>query len=240
MAKLKWDQIGEKTYETGVDHGILYPQKDGEYPLGVAWSGLITITENASGAEDTPLYADNIKYLNLKSNEEFGATLECYAYPPEWAACNGESNPAPGLIIGQQRRNTFGLCYRTKKGNDTEGEDYGFKLHLLYGGSASPSERAYETVNDSPDAITFSFEISTTPIPLSGKDPSTGKPFKPVSIIIIDSTEADPDTLKKLEDILQGTEDTEPRLPLPDEVYQLFTLDNSEVVQTSSFSNYKE
>lgn len=227
MAKLKWDQIGERIYETGVDHGILYPQSGGAYPKGVAWIGLVNVTESPSGAEDNALYADNIKYLNLKSAEEFGATVECYTYPKEWEACNGESELAAGVMIGQQRRNTFGLAYRTKIGNDTDGEDHGYKLHLIYGASASPSERAYSTVNESPEAITFSFEITTTPVPVSGKD-DTGKPFKPVACLTVDSTKTDADKMKQLEDILQGTDGeaggtgTEARLPLPDEIKALF------------------
>lgn len=227
MAKLKWDQIGERYYETGVDHGILYPQSGGAYPKGVAWNGLVTVTESPSGAEDNALYADNIKYLNLKSAEEFGATIECYTYPDEWAACNGESELATGVTIGQQRRNTFGLAYRTKVGNDTEGEDYGYKLHLIYGASASPSEKSYGTVNESPEAITFSYEVTTTPVPVSGKD-ANGKPFKPVACLTIDSRKTDSDKMKQLEDILQGTDGesggtgTEARLPLPDEIKELF------------------
>lgn len=227
MAKLKWDQAGEKYYETGIDHGILFLQKDGTYPMGYAWNGLISVSENPSGAEDNPLYADNIKYLNLKSNEEFGATLECYTYPDEWKECNGETELADGVILGGQRRNTFGLAYRTKIGNDTDGEDHAFKLHLVWGCSSAPSERGYETVNDSPDAITFSFEITSTPIPISGKD-ANGKPFKPVSIITIDSRTVDKEKLATLEDILYGTDATDggtatdPRLPLPDEIKQIF------------------
>lgn len=241
MAKLKWDQIGERYYETGVDHGVLYPQKNGEYPTGVAWNGLTAVTESPSGAEDNALYADNMKYLNLKSAEEFGATIECYTYPDEWAACNGESDLVKGVVLGQQRRNTFGLAYRTKKGNDTDGEDYGFKIHLIYGASASPSERGYSTVNDSPEAITFSYEVTTTPVNVSGKD-ANGKPFKPVACVTIDSTVVDAEALARLEEILYGTdaqpeipedteagtpavpakEATEPRLPLPDELKEIF------------------
>jgi hypothetical protein len=224
MAKLKWDQVGEKTYETGIDHAVLYPQSSGTYPKGVAWNGITSISESPSGAEDNALYADNMKYLNLKSAEEFGLTVECYTYPDEWAACNGESNLIDGVTLGQQRRNTFGLSYRTKYGNDSEGEDYGFKLHLVYGCSASPSERAFESINDSPDAITFSFEVTTTPIDVSGVG-ADGKPFKPVSCITIDSTKIDNTKLAELEKILYGSDGTgdsdkgtEPRLPLPDEL----------------------
>lgn len=235
MAKIKWDQIGERIYETGCDHGVLYPQKNGAYPKGVAWNGLVSVTEAPSGAEDNALYADNMKYLNLKSAEEFGATIECFTYPDEWAACNGESDLAPGVTLSQQRRNTFGLSYRTKKGNDTEGEDYGFKIHLIYGASASPSEKSYGTVNDSPEAITFSYEITTTPVDVSGKD-DNGKPFKPVACVTVDSTKVDPEQLAALEKILYGTDEvkgieedgsdsvpaTEPRLPLPDELKEIF------------------
>lgn len=235
MAKLKWDQTGERIYETGTDHGVLYPQKNGAYPMGVAWNGLISVTESPSGAEDNALYADNMKYLNLKSAEEFGATVECYTYPDEWAACNGESDIAPGVTLGQQRRNTFGLSYRTKVGNDTEGEDFGFKIHLVYGCSASPSEKSYSTVNDSPEAITFSYEITTTPVDVPGKD-ANGKPFKPVAIVTVDSTKVDAEKLAKLEAILYGSDEvkgveedgsdavaaTEPRLPLPEELKEIF------------------
>lgn len=227
MSKLVFDQTGQREYETGVDHGVLYPQASGAYPKGYAWNGLTAITESPSGAEDNALYADNMKYLNLKSAEEYGATVECYAYPDAWAECNGESEVESGVVLGQQRRNTFGLSYRTKIGNDTEGEDFGYKLHLMYGASASPSERNYESVNDSPDAITFSFECTTTPVAVSGTD-KNGKAFKPVSLITIDSTTVDADKLKALEDILYGTDGegdgtgTEPRLPLPDEILTLF------------------
>lgn len=229
MSKLKWDVIGEHLYETGVDHGVLYPQKSGAYPKGYAWNGLTNITESPSGAESNPQYADNIKYLDLKSAEEFGATIECFMYPPEWSECNGESELAPGIMLGQQRRNTFGLSYRTKIGNDTEGEDFGFKLHLVYGGSASPSEKSYGTVNDSPEATTFSFEMTTTPVDVPGKD-ANGKPFKPCATITIDSTKTDPKIMEELEKILYGTDAipatdtesevpaTEGRLPLPAEL----------------------
>lgn len=206
MSKLKWDQSGEKRYETGLDHGVLYPMKDGSYPLGVAWNGLISADENPSGAEETKLYADNIPYLSLRSAEEYGLTLNCYTYPEEWAACNGESEMDSGVILSQQRRIPFGLCYRTKLGNDTDGEDYGFLYHLVYGCTASPSTRSRESVNDNPDAIQFSFEISTVPVDVPGKGPD-GKPYKPVSEIKIDSTKIDPDKLKILEAVLFGTDE---------------------------------
>lgn len=226
MSRLKWDQIGERTYETGVDHGVLYPQSEGAYPMGVAWNGLSNVTESPSGAEDNKIYADNIAYLNIKSAEEFGATIECYTYPPEWAACNGEAELADGVTLGQQKRNTFGFSYRTRIGNDTQGDDYGYKLHLIYSASASPSEKAYSTVNDSPEALSFSYEITTTAIPVTGTD-KDGKPLRPVAAITIDSTKADKTKLAALEDILYGKDGTEgsatnPRLPLPDEIAEIF------------------
>lgn len=230
MSKIKWDTIGERFYEVGVDHGVLYPQLNGTYPKGVAWSGLTNVTENYSGAEDNKQYADNIPYLNLKSAEEYGLTIECFYYPDEWAACNGESEMADGVILGQQRRNTFGFSYRSKLGNDTDGEDYGFKLHLVYNCSSAPSERTHETINDSPDAGTFSFEVSTIPINVPGKG-ADGKPFKPVSCITIDSTRVDPDKLASLEAILYGTDaegedgvGTDARLPLPEELMTIFAV----------------
>lgn len=215
MGKITWDNIGDRTYETGVDRGVLYPQKNGAYPNGVAWSGLTGITESPSGAEDTALYADNIKYLNLKSAEEFGLTLTCYTAPEEFDECNGEVSPVPGVKLGQQKRNTFGLCYRTKKGNDTEGEDHGYILHLAYGCSATPSERAYATVNDSPSAIEFSYTLSTIAVPVDG--------YKPTALLTIDSTLVDADKLKELEDVLYGTETADAKLPLPSEVVELLT-----------------
>lgn len=228
MSKLKWDQIGERKYKTGVDHGVLYPQKNGTYPKGVAWNGLTNVTESPSGAEDNALYADNMKYLTLKSAEELGLTIECYFYPDEWAECNGETDLAEGVRLGQQRRNTFGFSYRNKLGNDTEGEDYGFEIHLVYGCSSAPSEQNNSTINDSPEASTFSYEISTTPVNVSGVGPD-GKPFKPVSSIVIDSTKCDKEKLAALEAILYGSDGegedavgTDARLPLPDEIKALF------------------
>lgn len=236
MSRIKWDQIGEREFEVGVDHGVLYPLVNGTYPMGVAWNGLITVSDSPSGAENTPLYADNMKYLVLKSAEEFGGTIECYSYPDEWAACNGEKEVAPGVMAGQQERSPFGFAYRTKVGNDVENENYGYKLHLWYGCLASPSERSYGTVNDSPEAITFSYEITSTPVAFEG--------FKPVSAIVIDSTKVDSDKLAALEEILYGKDansgpsvskyinesDTDAsadsgvaaRLPLPDEIKMLF------------------
>ena len=211
MPKLTWDNTGERIFETGVKQGVLYPiQSDGKYTKGVAWNGLTAVTESPSGAEATALYADDIKYLNLLSNEEFGATIEAYTYPDEFAECDGSAELATGVMIGQQKRKVFGLCYRTTIGNDVEGNDYGYKLHLVYGCLAAPSEKGYSTINDNPDAITFSWEVSTTPVNVAG--------FKPTSQITIDSTKADPTKLAALEAILYGSADTEAKLPLPDEV----------------------
>lgn len=220
MPKLKWDQTGERLYETGVKNGVLYPQADdGKYPKGVAWNGLTTVTESPSGAEASPAYADDMKYLNLYSAEEFGATVEAYTYPDEFAECDGSAEIADGVTIGQQNRKTFGMCYKTALGNDTKADKYGYKLHIVYGAKAAPSEKAYATINDSPEAITFSWEISTTPVSVAG--------LAPTASLVIDSTKADPTKLAALEDILYG-KDTEPagenpgpRLPLPDEIKTL-------------------
>ena len=213
MSKIVWDQTGERLYETGIRNGVLYIPTDGVYSKGVAWNGLTAVTESPSGAEATALYADDIKYLNLISNEEFGCTIEAYTYPEEWAACDGSASLAAGVTIGQQARKTFGLSYRTTLGNDTEGTDYGYKLHLVYGGLAAPSEKAYATINDSPEAITFSWEVSTTPVNVTG--------HRPTSHLEIDSTKADPAKLAALEAILYGDETNEARLPLPDEIAEL-------------------
>lgn len=213
MSKLVWDATGERLYETGVRNGVLYVQENGIYPLGVAWNGLTAVTESPSGAEATPLYADDIKYLNLMSAEEFGGTIEAYTYPDEFKVCNGEADLTAGVSIGQQARKTFGFCYRTVIGNDTENDSYGYKLHLVYGALASVSEKAYATINDSPEAITFSWEFSTTPVNVSG--------FKPTSLVTIDSTKVDKTKLTALEAILYGSEDEEPRMPLPDEIATL-------------------
>lgn len=221
MSQLVWDKIGERNYETGVDHGVIYPQSDGAYKNGEAWNGLSSVNENPSGAEDNSVYADNMKYLNIKSAEEYGITIGCYTYPDAFAKCNGEVEFAEGVTIGQQSKNTFGFSYRTKIGNDTEGEDHGYKIHLVYGCSSSPSEKTHETINDSPSADEFSFEVSTTPVPVSGTNPVTGKPFKPTSILEFDSTKMSPEQIKKVEDVLYGTEDAEPRLPLPDEFKEI-------------------
>lgn len=210
MATLTWDQTGQKIYETGVDHGVLYPATNGTYPKGVAWNGLTNVTESPSGAEPSPIYADNIKYVNLMSAEEFGATVEAYTYPDEFAECDGSKELTTGVYVGQQPRKTFGLCYRTKIGNDVDGDDHGYKLHLIYGALAAPSERAYATVNDSPEAITFSWELSTTPVEVTGG--------KPTACLTIDSTKVDATKLAALEKILYGDGATEARLPLPDEI----------------------
>lgn len=218
MAKIVWDKTGEHFYETGVKNGVLYVQEGSAYPKGVAWNGLTAVTESPSGAEATPLYADDIKYLNLISTEEFGATIEAYTYPDEFAACDGSASLVDGVMIGQQARKTFGLCYRTTIGNDTNGNDYGYKLHIIYGALAAPSEKAYATINDSPEAITFSWEVTTTPVNVTGA--------KPTASITIDSTKADPTKLAALEDILYGKDGepgNEPRLPLPDEIKTLMT-----------------
>lgn len=221
MSKLVWDQTGERYYETGVKQGVLYPQAaGGTYPKGVAWNGLTAVTESPSGAEATALYADDIKYLNLISAEEFGATIEAYTYPDEFAQCDGSAALATGVSIGQQSRKAFGLCYRTTLGNDVDGNDFGYKLHIIYNALAAPSEKAYATINDSPEAITFSWEITTTPVNVTG--------FKPTASITIDSTKVDKTKLASLEEILYGKdapssggEGTDPRLPLPNEIAEL-------------------
>lgn len=214
MPKLVWDKTGERYYETGVKQGVLYPiDNQGTYPKGVAWNGLTNVTESPSGAEATALYADDIKYLNLISTEEFGGTIEAYTYPDEFAECDGSASLATGVYIGQQPRKTFGLCYRTTVGNDVDNNNYGYKLHLVYGALASPSEKAYATINDSPEAITFSWEFSTTPVNVTG--------FKPTACITIDSTKVEAEKLANLEKILYGDDETEARLPLPDEVAQV-------------------
>lgn len=218
MAKLVWDKTGDRLYETGVKNGVLYIPTSGVYSKGVAWNGLTAVTESPSGAEATALYADDTKYLSLMSTEEFGATIEAYTYPDEFAACDGSAELADGVMIGQQKRSTFGLCYKTTIGNDTEGNEHGYKLHIIYGALAKPSERAYATINDSPEAITFSWEITTTPVNVTGA--------KPTASLVIDSTKADPSKLAALEDILYGKDGepgNEPRLPLPDEIKSLMT-----------------
>ena len=220
MSRLVWDKTGDRLYETGVKQCVLYPQVSGAYPKGVAWNGITSVTESPSGAEPSPLYADDIKYLNLMSTEEFGASIEAYMYPEEFEACDGSAEIAPGVSIGQQKRQSFGLCYRTIIGNDTESNEHGYKLHIIYGALAAPSEKAYATVNDSPEAITFSWELSTTPVNVTGGNPTAS--------LTIDSTKVKAEKLKALEDILYGSESesTGPRLPLPDEIATLLKEDS--------------
>ena len=216
MSKIVWDQTGERLYETGVKRGVLYVQDSGgTYPKGVPWNGLTAVTESPSGAEATPLYADDIKYLNLISTEDLGGTIEAYTYPDEFAECDGSASIATGVYIGQQSRKTFGMCYTTTVGNDVDSNAHGYKLHLIYGALASPSEKAYSTINDSPEATTFSWEFSTTPVNVTG--------FKPTANVVIDSTKATPEKLAALEKILYGDAEVEPRLPLPNEVAQVMS-----------------
>lgn len=210
MAKLVWDKTGERLYETGVKNGVLYPMVDGAYPKGIVWNGLTAVTESPSGAEATPLYADDIKYLNLMSAEEFGATVEAYTYPDEFAECDGSASLGAGVTIGQQPRKTFGMSYKTTVGNDVDNDNHGYKLHLIYGAMASPSEKAYSSINDSPEAITFSWELTTTPVNVTG--------FKPTASLTIDSTKIAPEKLAAIEALLYGDESTDAKLPLPDEI----------------------
>lgn len=214
MSKLVWDNTGERQYETGLKKGVLYPiDESGVYSKGFAWNGLTAVTESPSGAESNPLYADDIKYLDLRSVEEFGGTIEAYMYPDEFAECDGSAELVAGVKIGQQKRKMFGLCYRTIVGNDVKGDDYGYKLHLVYGALASPSDRAFATVNDSPEAVTMSWEFTTTPVSVKG--------FRPTAHLEIDSNKANAEKLAALENILYGTEEVEARLPLPDEIATL-------------------
>ena len=211
MAKIIWDNTGDRHYETGVKKGVLYVQsKEGTYPAGVPWNGLTAITESPSGAESTPLYADDIKYLNLMSVEEFGATIEAYTYPEEFGVCDGSANLVPGVMIGQQPRTTFGMSYVTTVGNDVQGNKHGYKIHIIYGASATPSEKSYSTINDSPEAITFSWEVKTTPVNVTG--------FQPTASVVIDSTKVEASKLAALEAKLYGTDEAEAVLPLPDEI----------------------
>ena len=215
MAKLVFDESGKRFYETGVSKGVLYVQDaSGAYPQGVAWNGLTAVNEAPSGAEATPLYADDIKYLELRSAEEFGATIEAYTYPDEFEACDGSAELAEGVIIGQQVRKAFGLCYRTIVGNDVQGNEHGYKLHLIYGATAAPSEKAYATVNDSPEAVTFSWEVTCTPVEVEG--------FKPTATVVIDSRKVDAEKLAALEAKLYGSETEEAQLPLPAEIAAMF------------------
>ena len=217
MSKLVWDQSGKRLYETGVDHGVLYPiQTGGVYSKGVARNGLTAVTESPSGADVNDIYADNMKYLGLVGAEKFGATVEAYTYPDEFAECDGSVELVKGATIGQQNRKVFGMVYRTVIGNDVDGNEHGYKLHLIYGATAAPSEKAYNTINEDPEAITFSWELSTTPVNVTG--------HKPTASLTIDSTKADPTKLAELEKILFGDTETEPRLPLPDEIAQLLNV----------------
>ena len=214
MAVIKWDSTGERFFEMGVKKGVLYPiDSEGKYTKGVAWNGLTSVAETPDGAEATDLYADDIKYASFRSAEKFGGTVEAYMFPDEWYECDGSAELAPGVYLGQQTRKKFGMSYVTQIGNDVQGDGFGYKLHLVYGATASPSERTYESINDSPDAITFSWDFETTPVDVAG--------HKPTSLITINSLKADPAKLKALETILYGAESQEPRLPMPDEVYTL-------------------
>lgn len=211
MAKLVWDETGKRLYETGVSKGVLYVQADdGTYGNGVAWNGLTAVNESPSGAEATPLYADDIKYLELTSTEEYGASIEAYTYPEEFEQCDGSAELGAGVIIGQQPRKAFGFCYRTLIGNDVKNNDYGYKIHIVYGAKAAPSEKAYQTVNDSPEAITFSWELTTTPVNVEG--------HKPTACVTIDSTKVEPAKLTSIEEALYGSDTKEPKLLLPDEI----------------------
>lgn len=214
MTRVTWDAVGERYYETGVDRGVLYIPNAGVYDTGFAWNGLTTVTEKPSGAEATAIYADNIKYLNLQSTEEFGGTIEAYTYPPEFAQCDGSSIQNVGVMVAQQSRKSFGLSYRTIKGNDASGADYGYKLHLVYGALAAPSERAFATVNDTPEAVAFSWDFTTTPVAVTG--------LKNSALLTVDSSKVTLANLQALEDALYGTAGTSPRLPLPDEVIGMF------------------
>ncbi len=222
MSKLKWNKVGERLYETGVDRTVLYiPNDVGVYDEGFAWNGMIAITESPEGAESSPQYADNIKYLNLVSAEEAKLSLEAFTHPKEFEQCDGLISPAPGLTIGQQTRRTFGLAWRTKIGNDLVGDDYGYKLHLAYGCLAAPSEKAYNTVNDSPEAMTLNWDVSTTPISVEIIDPATGNYLRPASLITLDSTVVEGAIMEIIEEMLYGSTGMNARLPLPSEIYQL-------------------
>ncbi len=220
MSKIKWDQIGERLYETGVDHGVLFPMgENNAYAKGVAWNGLSAVNESPSGGEPNAVWADNIKYLNLMSAEDFGATVEAYTYPPEFEECNGCVEIAPGVTISQQNRKMFGLSYRTLIGNDVVGTEYGYKIHLVYGAQASPSEKNNQTVNDSPEASSLSWELSTTPVDVTG--------YKPTAHLVIDSTKTTKEKLAALEALLYGTEDAEPTLPMPEKVIEMMKADTA-------------
>ena len=214
MARLIWDEVGQRFFETGVKNGVLYVQEDdGSYKNGVVWNGLTAVTESPSGAEETPLYADDVKYLTLRSAEEFGATVEAYTYPEEFEQCDGSASIANGVTIGQQARRAFGLCYRTSVGNDIQGQNYSYKLHLIYGCTVAPSEKSYSTINDNPEAITFSWELSTVPVPVDG--------FSPTASLVIDASKVDEGKMQQLEDALFGNESSEATLLLPNQIMEL-------------------
>lgn len=225
MSAIVWDKAGEKIYETGVDHGVLFLQNsDGSYVTGVGWNGLTAVNQNPSGGDANDIYADNIKYLSLRAAEDYGATIEAYTYPDEFMECDGSKEVAPGVYAGQQARKPFGFSYRTLIGSDTDGDSHGYKIHLVYNATASPSDKSYGTVNDSPDAINFSWEITTTPVPL-------GEGYKPTAHLEIDSTKADPDDLKDLEDMLYGTASSDPTLPTPAQVVAMFAGETGETTE---------
>ena len=214
MARLIWDEVGQRFFETGVKNGVLYVQdNDGSYKNGVVWNGLTAVTESPSGAEETPLYADDVKYLTLRSAEEFGATVEAYTYPDEFEECDGSASIANGVTIGQQARRAFGLCYRTSVGNDIQGQNFSYKLHLIYGCTVAPSEKSYSTINDNPEAITFSWELSTVPVPVDG--------FSPTASLVIDASKVDEGKMQLLEDALFGDESNEAKLLLPNEIMEM-------------------
>ena len=214
MARLIWDEVGQRFFETGVKNGVLYVQdNDGSYKNGVVWNGLTAVTESPSGAEETPLYADDVKYLTLRSAEEFGATVEAYTYPEEFEQCDGSASIATGVTIGQQARRAFGLCYRTSVGNDIQGQNFSYKLHLIYGCTVAPSEKSYSTINDNPEAITFSWELSTVPVPVDG--------FSPTASLVIDASKVDEGKMQQLEDALFGDESNEAKLLLPNEIMEM-------------------
>ena len=214
MARLIWDEVGQRFFETGVKNGVLYVQdNDGSYKNGVVWNGLTAVTESPSGAEETPLYADDVKYLTLRSAEEFGATVEAYTYPEEFEQCDGSAAIAAGVTIGQQARRAFGLCYRTSVGNDIQGQNYSYKLHLIYGCTVAPSEKSYSTINDNPEAITFSWELSTVPVPVDG--------FSPTASLVIDASKVDEGKMQLIENALFGDDQNEAKLLLPNEIMEL-------------------
>ena len=214
MARLIWDEVGQRFFETGVKNGVLYVQdNDGSYKNGVVWNGLTAVTESPSGAEETPLYADDVKYLTLRSTEEFGATVEAYTYPEEFEQCDGSASIVNGVTIGQQARRAFGLCYRTSVGNDIQGQNFSYKLHLIYGCTVAPSEKSYSTINDNPEAITFSWELSTVPVPVDG--------FSPTASLVIDASKVDEGKMQLLEDALFGDESNEAKLLLPNEIMEM-------------------